>query len=159
MIVMQVADDDVLDRIGGDAERQQSFAHRLDHLALTFLTHGFVKAGIDDDGAGRPNDRPNKEIERLQHVVRIPRDEVRRLLTLMMTVAHRIDFVQVVAHRTPSPVFFLRSSASSALYHRGAATVARKTMNPGAGPGFKFDRCDMLAAVGRWPDLQLPVFR
>ena len=103
MVVMQMADDDVLDAVRRDAERGQSVAHRLDHFALALLAHRLVEAGIDDDRAGRPDDRPDEEIERLQHVVRIAVDEIRRRTARMMAVTDRVDFVDVVAH-WPSPV-------------------------------------------------------
>ena len=51
MVVMQVADDDVFDAVGRDAERSEPLAHRLDHLALALFTHRLVEAGIDHDDA------------------------------------------------------------------------------------------------------------
>jgi hypothetical protein len=98
MIVMQMADDDVLDGVGRDAERGETFAHRLDHLALALSAHGFVEAGVEHDGAGRPDDGPDKEVERLQHVMRIAVDEIGRRAAVVMAVTDRVDFVQVVAH-------------------------------------------------------------
>ena len=63
--------------------------------------HRLVEAGIDDDGAGRPDDRPDEIIERLQHVVRIAADEVFGRAPRMMRVADRVDLVQVLAHAVP----------------------------------------------------------
>jgi hypothetical protein len=98
MIVMQVADDDGLDRVGGDAERRKSVPHRLDHLALPLFAHGFVEAGVDHDRPGGPDDRPDEEIERLQDVVRVAVDEIRGRTARMMTVANGVNFVNVVGH-------------------------------------------------------------
>ena len=98
VIVVHVADDDGRDLIRIDADLLQAFAHRLDQLALALLAHGRVKAGVENDRAGRPDDRPNIEVERLQHVVRIAADEVFRGLAIMMSVADGVNFVGVVAH-------------------------------------------------------------
>ena len=84
-----------------DAERGKPVAHRLDHFALALLAHRLVEAGIEHDGAGRPDDRPDKEIERLQHVVRIAVDEVRRRAARMMAVTDGINFVNVFGHVFP----------------------------------------------------------
>ena len=77
--------------------------HRLDHFALALLTHRLVEAGIDDDGAGRSDDRPDEKIERLQYIVRIAVDKIHRRTARMVAVTDRINFVDVVAH-WPSPV-------------------------------------------------------
>ena len=107
MVVMQVADDDVLDAVGRDAKRSEPLAHRLDHLALALLAHRLVEAGIDHDGAGRPDDRPDEEVERLQHVVGIAVDIIRRRRARVVAVTDGIDFVRVVAHEN-LPQWFCR---------------------------------------------------
>ena len=96
MIVMHVADDDGLDGTGLDAERAQSVADRLDHLALALLSHRGVEAGIDNDGPRRSYDRPHVVVERLQHVMRIAEDEVFRSFALVVRIPDRIDLVLVV---------------------------------------------------------------
>ena len=101
MIVMQMADDDVLDALRRDAERGKPVAHRLDHLALPLLAHRLVEPGIEHDGAGRPDDGPDKEIERLQYVVRIAVDEVRRRTARMMAVTDGVNFVNILGHVSP----------------------------------------------------------
>jgi len=78
MVVVQVTDDDVFDAVSRDAERGKALAHRPGHLAQAFLAHRLVKAGIEDDGSGRPDDRPDEKVERLQHVMRIAIDEIHR---------------------------------------------------------------------------------
>src|SRR5262245_13151323 len=98
VIVMHMADDHGLDRGGIDADRLQSVADRLDQLALALLAHRGVEAGVEDDSLRRPDDRPDIEIERLQHVVGIAADEVLRRLAIVVSVADRIDLVDVVGH-------------------------------------------------------------
>jgi hypothetical protein len=74
---MQVAEDDGIDCLRCDAECGQPLAHRLDHFALTFFAHRLVETGIDDDRAGRSDDRPHEKIKRLQNVVWIIVDKIR----------------------------------------------------------------------------------
>ena len=105
VIVMHVADDDGLDVGGIDADRLQPVAHRLDRLALALLPHRRIEAGVDNDGALGPDDRPDIEVERLQHVVRIAADEVFRCLAIVMAVADRVDLVDVLAHDFPVTPF------------------------------------------------------
>src|ERR1700722_9091445 len=69
--------------------------------ALPLLAHRLLEAGIAHDGAGRPDDRPDKEVERLQHVVGIAIDVIDRSRARVMAVADRIDLVHVVAHGIP----------------------------------------------------------
>src|SRR5580704_5844898 len=129
MVVMQVADDDVLDAVGRDAKRREPLAYRLDHLALALLAHRLVEAGIDHDGAGRSDDRPNEEVERLQHVVRIAIDVIGRCRAGVAAVADRIDFVRVVAHGFPSV------SSPAAILSRGfrqIKAVAATARHPAA---------------------------
>src|SRR5262249_23670019 len=76
----------------------QPVAHRLEHLALAFSAHGRIEAGVENDRTGWPNDRPNIEVERLQHVVRVAADEVFCRFAIVMPVADGIDFMRVVAH-------------------------------------------------------------
>ena len=49
MIVVQVTDDDIGDRVRRNAERRKSVAHRLDDLTLPAARRRLVEAGIDDD--------------------------------------------------------------------------------------------------------------
>src|SRR5262249_25450998 len=49
------------------------------------------------------DDRPDVEVERLQHVVGIAVDVIFRRLAIVMAVADRVDLMDVVAHRG-SPV-------------------------------------------------------
>ena len=98
MIVVQMADNDARHRIRRDAERGKAGAERLGDLALAAAAHRLVEAGIDNDRAGRADDRPDEEIQRLQHIVRIAADEVLRRAARMMPIADRINLVHVLAH-------------------------------------------------------------
>src|SRR5262249_24588170 len=57
-----------------------------------------VKPGVHHDRTGRPDDRPDKEIERLQDIVRIAVDEISGRAPRMMTIADRVNFMSVVRH-------------------------------------------------------------
>ena len=98
MVVVEVSDNHIRDRLRRDAERGETVAHRPDDLALPAAADRFVEAGIDDDRAGRPDDRPDEEIKRLQHVVRIAADEVLRRPPRVLPVADRVNLVHVLGH-------------------------------------------------------------
>ena len=102
VVVMQVADDDVLYRFGSDAESRKPVAHRLDHLTLALLAHRLVEADIDNDRAGRPDNHLDEKIERLQNVVRIAVNEISRRTARMVAVANGVNFMNIVGHRIPS---------------------------------------------------------
>src|SRR5580698_831616 len=98
MVIVKVADNDARHRLGRNAKRRQSFSYRLGNLALAAPAHWLIEAGIDNDGAGRTDDRPDEEVERLEHVVRIAADEVLRRAPRMMPIADGINLVHVLAH-------------------------------------------------------------
>ena len=114
MIVMHVADDDRLHLRWLDADRFQPFPYWLDHLALAFSAHRRIEAGVDNDRTGRADNRPNIEVERLQHVVRVAADEVLRRFAIVVPVSNGIDLMRVVAHS------FSPSGISRKSYARGA---------------------------------------
>jgi hypothetical protein len=87
MVVVQVRDDDVLDRLRVDPDRLQAFADRIRDQALALLRHGLVDASIDEKRAARADDRPDKVIERLQHVVQVAADEILRRFAIVVPVA------------------------------------------------------------------------
>src|SRR5580704_16924663 len=84
VIVVKMADDDVADALGRDAERGEPVANRLGDLALAAGAHRLVETGVDDDRAGRPDDRPDEKIERLEYVVRVAVDEICRRAARVM---------------------------------------------------------------------------
>lgn len=98
MVVVQVRDDDVLDRLRVDPDRLQPLTDRIRDQALALLRHGLVEASIDDKGAVRADDRPDKVIERLQHIVRVAADEILRRFAIVVPVADRIDIMNVIGH-------------------------------------------------------------
>jgi len=67
-------------------------------IILAFLAHRLVETGIDDDRAGRPDDRPDKKIKRLQNVVWIIVDEIRRRMARMVAVTDGVNFVNILGH-------------------------------------------------------------
>ena len=99
VVVVEVRDDDVLDAVRRDTERCQSFTHRPDDLPAALFGHRVVEAGIDDKRAGRPDDRPDEVGERLDDVVRVAKQVVLGGVTVVMCVAERVDFVDVVGHQ------------------------------------------------------------
>ena len=115
VVVMQMADDDVLDLVGVDADRLEPLADRLEQGAAALLGHGGVEAGVDDEGAGGPDDRPDVIVERLQDVVRIAADVVLRRAPVVMAVADGIDFVDVVAHDCSLPCAIMHNARSIAM--------------------------------------------
>ena len=66
------------------------------------------------------DDRPDVEVERLQHVVRIAADEILRRLARMVPVADRVDLVDVVAHGC-SPIVRTRVRFGAIGYRFGRA--------------------------------------
>ena len=84
-----------LTEFGRNAERHKAVTHRLGDLALALLGHRLVVAGVDNDGAGRTDDRPDEKVERLQYVVRIAADEIDRRAARMMAVFDRVNLVDV----------------------------------------------------------------
>src|SRR5262249_2355756 len=81
-----------------DADRFQAVANRLGHLALALLSHGRVEAGVQDNRVGRPDNRPDVEVERLQHVMWVAADEIFRGVAIVMPVANGINLMGAVAH-------------------------------------------------------------
>ncbi len=111
MVVVQVGDDDVLDSLRLDPDRFSP--HRSDCTIARWrrLRHSLVEAGIDNEGAMRADDRPNKEIERLQHIVRIAADEILRRAARVVPVADRVDIMNVIGHWPYPWLWFLRACA------------------------------------------------
>src|SRR5690606_754946 len=76
VVVVEVRDDHVFDRVGTYAERIQSFGDRLDDGAATGGGHRLVEPGVHEEGPARAHDRPDEVVERLQDVVRVAVEEV-----------------------------------------------------------------------------------
>jgi hypothetical protein len=98
VVVVQVRDDHVRHFFGRDVDRFQPLGDRLQQRAIALLRHLGIEPGIDHDGPGRADDRPDIEVERIVHVVRIAADVVLGRLAVMVAVSDGIDFVDVVGH-------------------------------------------------------------
>ena len=101
MVVVQVRDDDVLDRVCLDADGFQALLDRLDDRAAALARHRLVEPGVDDEGSVRTDDGPDKIRERLKNVVRVSEQKVLRRLPVVVRVAHGVDLVNVVSHISP----------------------------------------------------------
>jgi hypothetical protein len=127
---MHVADDHGLDRGRVDADRLEAVADRLDQLALALLPIAASKPVSRTIGPALTDDRPDVEIERLQHVVRIAADEILRRLAIMVPVADRVDLVDVVAH-VRSPLLTQSFPGASEAREPGIHTHRRWLWIPG----------------------------
>src|SRR3981189_3557556 len=76
MVVMQVREDDILDRIGIDAERTQRLDRRAEEVALAFLRYPGIEAGVDGEGAAAAPRHPDEIIHRHRTVMRVAADEM-----------------------------------------------------------------------------------
>ena len=120
------------DLVGRDVDRLQPFGDRLEQRAVALLRHRGVEAGVDHDGAARADDRPDEEVERLGHVVRIAADVVLGRLALVVAVFDGVDFVDVVGHGYCSPS---HSSWPGLSRPSTSCCYARKSWMPGTRPG------------------------
>jgi hypothetical protein len=104
---VEVCDDNVLNPLWVDLDSFQPLSDRIRDLALSLLRHDLVEASVNDEGAVRADDRPDKVIEGLWDIVRIAADEILRRFAVMVTVTNGVDVVHVVGHgltRTSSRV-------------------------------------------------------
>ncbi len=72
---------------------------RLDDRASALGRHRGIEPGVEDEGAVRTLDHPDEVGERLVGVVRIAADVVLVSRPIVMTVADRVDLVDVVGHQ------------------------------------------------------------
>ena len=100
MVVMQMGDDDVLDRLGRDAEARQRLDRIERQLAVAQLRFRGVEAGIDQDVAAVAPDQPDEIIEVLRGgLVRVRHQVIQvRRARRHRRIAQRVDFVGV-SHR------------------------------------------------------------
>ena len=103
MVVVQMGDDHVLDRLEIDAEGTESLADRLRDLALAQLGAALVEAGVDHDGPAAADDQPDVVGERHRHVVRVAAQKILGRAPVDPRIGKRIDFVDVVAHEAFLP--------------------------------------------------------
>ena len=60
VVVMHVADDDILDPVRIDADRQEPVARRTQKLAPALFRHCRVEAGVEDQASGSRRQRPRR---------------------------------------------------------------------------------------------------
>ena len=98
MVVVQVRDDDVLHLVGGDVQRLEAFDDWTQQRPTPLGRHVGAEAGVDDEGAVRPDDGPDEIGERLDDVVQIAAQEVLGGRAIVVRVADRVDLVLAVTH-------------------------------------------------------------
>src|SRR5262249_22493228 len=148
VVVMQVGDDDILDRVGVDADRLEAVTDRLDEVALAPRRHGGVEAGVDHIGSPRADDRPDVEIEGLEDVMGVAADEILRRPAVVVPVADRIDFVDVVAHGSPLASLLPRQLLLSS---RTRTCTSRKPIRDPGYPGIGNVCCRCQIAAQGYP--------
>ena len=105
MVVMHVADDDILDPVRIDADRLEAVARRKQEIATALFRHRRVEAGVEDQRAALADNGPDEIIERHRPVMRVTAIEIVPRRALVVRIAHGIDLVGVAAHgpQFPSP--------------------------------------------------------
>src|SRR5205085_785629 len=144
-VVVHVADDDVLDLVGLDAEALQRLADRRDDGAAALRSDRLVEAGVDDEGALVVADHPDEVVERLQHVVRIAADVVLRGLALMLRVADGENLPDVVAH-----------DFAFSLFESNSTTAPRRLRSLSRLRGRVGEGVQSVAVLASAPSLALP---
>ena len=95
VVVVQVADDDVLHLIWINTNRCQAFGDRFDDDATAFGCHRMVEPRVHDEGAVRAADHPDEIGQRLENVVRIAADVVLLRLPIVMSITDGEDLVEI----------------------------------------------------------------
>ena len=100
VVVMQMGDDDVLDRVGLDAEIRQRIDRIERQLAGARLRFLGIEAGIDQDVAAAAADQPDEIVEVLRRgLMRIGHQEIQMGgARRHRRIAQRVDFVGI-SHR------------------------------------------------------------
>ena len=125
MVVVHMGDDDVLHGRGIDAQQGQSRARAAQEGALALSGHGFVEAGVDDEGPLGIADQPDEVVHRHRRIVRIAADEVGAARAVASRVLDGIDFVGFPAHGSPrrDRRMPLRLAAEGANARKAASTM------------------------------------
>src|SRR3954469_19628876 len=76
MVVMQMGEDDVLDRVDVDAERAQRLDRRAQESALALRGDLRIEAGVDDEAASATPRHPDEIVHRHRTVMRVAADEM-----------------------------------------------------------------------------------
>src|SRR5258708_29974 len=128
VVVVHVADDDVFDLVGLDAEPFQAFVDRRNDGAAALGSDRLGGGGIDHAGPPIVLDDPDEIVERLQHVVRIAADVVFGRLALMLGVTDRVDLPNIVAH--VRSYFFLARICTPARFSTVLASSVKSDRSP-----------------------------
>src|ERR1700712_1108018 len=89
MVVVQVAQDDILNLVRIDIERGERLHWATQECPLSPLRHFRVDPGIDNKGAASPLCQPQEIVHRHRAVVRIAADEVLAPLRIACSIADR----------------------------------------------------------------------
>ena len=100
VVVVQMRDDDVLDRVCLYADGFQSLCDGPDDGPAPLARHRFVESGVHDERPVPADDGPHEVRERLEDVVWIAEQIVLGRLPVVVRVPHRKDFVNVIHHRS-----------------------------------------------------------
>ena len=99
VVVMHVADDDILDPVRIDADRQEPVARRTQKLAPALFRHRRVEAGVEDQRPALADNGPDEIVERHRPVMRVAAVEIVSRHAMVVRIAHGIDLIGVAAHR------------------------------------------------------------
>src|SRR6185437_11941317 len=98
MVVMQMGEDDILDRLRIDVERAKRLHRTAQKRPLPPVRYFRVEAGVDDEGTASPSCQPHEVIHRHRTVVRIAADEMVAPPRITRGVANGKKLVFRLAH-------------------------------------------------------------
>ena len=101
MVVMQMGEDDILDRIHIDVERAERLHRTAQERPFPLLRYLRVEAGVDDEGAAAAPRHPHEIVHRHRPVVRIAADEMLAAPRLAGGIADGEELVFRLGHATP----------------------------------------------------------
>src|SRR5436305_7731598 len=103
MVVMQMGEDDILDRVSVDAERTERLHRAAQEGALAFVRCLRVEASVDDKGAAFTPRHPNEIVHRHRTIVRVAADEMLAPPRLAGGIADGKELVFRFGHGVPRP--------------------------------------------------------
>ena len=121
VVVMHVADDDILDPVRIDADRQEPVARRTQKLAPALFRHCRVEAGVEDQRPALADNGPDEIVERHRPVMRVAAVEIVARRALMVRIAHGVDLIGIAAHG-PRLSLFQSSSRLSVMPGKSHST-------------------------------------
>ena len=126
VVVMHVADDDILDPVRIDADRQEPVARRTQKLAPALFRHRRVEAGVEDQRPALADNGPDEIVERHRPVMRVAAVEIVSRRALVVRIAHGIDLIGVAAHGCPPLPRFHASSPSTCAWMNDTKAIGRR---------------------------------